>query len=121
VTRETREAAAGGSSTIRKGSSSGAGRDEGFLPPTAELLLLLLLLPPPPPPPPPLAPAFALVPGASGGGALTRIQLFTLPRLSSTVGAVWSCRHCPSTINLYWCVAGARSTICGASHVAHEA
>eukprot|EP00965_Chrysotila_dentata_P008167 266626-Pleurochrysis_carterae.AAC.1 len=35
-------------------------------------------------------------------GASTVMELLTLPRLSSTVLAVWSCRHCPSMMNLYW-------------------
>ena len=47
---------------------------------------------------------------APPAGSCTWVQLFTLPRLSSTVGAVWSCRHWPSMMNLYWCVPGVRST-----------
>mmetsp|Transcript_37104 Transcript_37104/g.118234 ORF Transcript_37104/g.118234 Transcript_37104/m.118234 type:complete len:271 (-) Transcript_37104:178-990(-) len=50
-------------------------------------------------------------PPAPATGGWTVMQLLTLPRLSRTVGAVWSCRHCPSTMNLYWWLPGCRLTV----------
>lgn len=38
----------------------------------------------------------------AGSILLTKSQLLTFPRGSGINGAVSSCRHLPSTMNLYW-------------------